>query len=633
MTEQSGQDTGRSAAAPGKERCWEDKTTDLPARTGVYLFKDGDGKILYVGKANNLRARVRSYTRGYGDGRAHVQFLRARIRDLDYIVTDNEKEALILENNLIKKHRPRYNIKLRDDKTYFHLRLTTSENYPRLLLTRRPKKGGGDLLFGPYSSSQAVKQTIRMLQDIFPLRRCQQRFRPRDRACLNFQIGKCLGPCAEKVPEDEYRRIVVEVKRFLQGRKPELVQDLKKRMEEAAREEEYEKAAVLRDRLAAVEKTLQVQKVDSPRPVDRDVIGFCREGDRVAVQLLGYRGGMLLVSRPYNFARVALPDEEVLSSFLSQLYPAHGTPPEEVLVPFLPLDLEVIRESFTQMRAKKCKVRVPQRGEGKKLVGLASRNAREELKRESAAGDDRERALEEMRHKLRLSRLPRWIECVDVSLLGGEAAVGSVVRFIDGEPDRSGYRRYRIKGVSGTDDYAMMREVLTRRFRRAISGETPLPDLLVVDGGKGQLNVALSVMKDLGIEGMDAAGLAKDRPHGGFRQEDRGTKGERVYVPGAKDPVNIKQGVAALLLLQRVRDEAHRFALAYHKKLRGKKSRRSVLEDVPGIGKKKAAAVIKHFGGIKKAAKASEQEIAGVKGIGPADAARIKEYLSKGLHS
>jgi excinuclease ABC subunit C len=311
---------------------WEEKAKDLPPRPGVYIFKDKNEKVLYIGKAKSLRARVRSYTRDAGDGRPHIIFLRKRIHDLDFIVTDNEKEALILENNLIKKHRPRYNIRLRDDKTYFSIRLTLSEKYPRLILARRPKKGGEDAIFGPFSSSGAVKETMRMLQEIFPLRRCSKKFRYRDRACLNFQIGKCVGPCTKNVTEEEYKEIALQVLKFLKGQKPQLIVALKKEMLLASESEEFEKAAAARDRILAIEKTLEKQKVDSAKPMDRDIIGYYREGDRVVVHRLGYRGGVLLLSVSHSFARVNLPDDEVLSSFISQLFPERGRPPEELLL-------------------------------------------------------------------------------------------------------------------------------------------------------------------------------------------------------------------------------------------------------------------------------------------------------------
>lgn len=612
-----------------KKQTWKEKVAALPALPGVYIFKDSSGRVLYVGKAKSLRTRARSYTKEGGDGRYHVRFLQTKIADLDFIVTDTEKEALILENNLIKKYRPRYNIDLRDDKTYYHIRLTLSEPRPRLVLTRRPKKGGVDMLFGPFSSSGAVKETIRTLQEIFPLRRCQSRFRLRERPCLNFQIGKCIGPCAEKVGEEEYKQVVDQVIRFLKGRRPELVSDLKKQMKEASKAQEFELAATLRDRVQAIDKTLEQQKVDSVHPVDRDVIGFYREGDRVVIHRLGYRAGVLLMSDTHGFTKVSLPDDEVLSSFLAQFYPERGEPPEEILAPFMPADHELLKASFSEARGRHCTIRVPVRGEWKKLVELAAKNAQETWKRESERGEDRARAMAQLHKRLRLGRLPGWIECVDISILGGENAVGSMVKFIEGEPDKSGYRRYRIREVEGTNDYGMMQEVLTRRFKRALNEGRPLPDLLVVDGGKGQLNVALAVLSELAIEGLEVIALAKDKEIGEPLSKDLRKKGERVFVPGAKDPVTIKPGTAGLHLLQRVRDEAHRFAISYHKNLRGKKLKRSALEDVPGIGKKKAKALLKHFKGIAKIRNAAPREIASVPGITNNDADRIKSFLGK----
>ncbi len=609
------------------ETAWEDKARDLPARPGVYLFKDRDGKVLYVGKAKSLRARVRAYTREGADGRPHIEFLRMKARDLDYIVTSTEKEALILENNLIKKHKPRYNIDLRDDKTYYHVKLTLSEEYPRLLLTRRPDKNSKDLLFGPFSSAGAVKETIRALQEIFPLRRCQSRFRARERPCLNNQIGKCSGPCAEMVSPGDYARLVDEVARFMKGRRPELIRELESRMMEAAEAEDFERAAVLRDRVAAIGKTLESQHVDETRPVDRDVFGFHREGDRVTIHRLGYRSGALLLSESRGFTRVNLPDEDVLSSFLSQLYAKDEAVPDELLLPFMPAELDMLVSGLAELRGKKAALRRPERGDGRAQLEMAVRNAKEAMKRDTERSEDRERAMEELRARLRLSMTPRWIECVDISVLQGENPVGSVVKFVDGEPDKSGYRRYRIKTVEGVNDYDMMREVLDRRFSRALKEGALLPDLLVVDGGKGQLNVAAAVLGELGVSGVELAGLAKDRETGDPRSDELKKKGERVFVPGAKDPVSMKPGTAGLFILQRIRDEAHRFAVTYHKKLRDRGKKTSVLQEVPGIGPAKARALLKRFGGVKKIAAAGVDEIAAVSGLGRADAERVAEFV------
>ncbi len=615
--------------AEGTRMSWEDEATALPSAPGAYIFKDAEGNVLYVGKAKNLRARCRAYIRENADNRYHIRFLRGRIRKVEYIITDTEAEAVILENNLIKKHKPRYNIRLRDDKTYFHLRLTTDESFPRLMLTRRPRKGGNDLLLGPFSSSGAVKETLRTVQEIFPLRRCKSpALKKRDRPCLNYQIGKCSGPCADKISQEEYQKTVGQVVEFLKGSRGDLVRDLKEQMAEASLNEEFEKAAMLRDRIHAVQKAMEKQKVDSVRPVDRDVIGLYREGDRLVVHRLGFRSGVLLSSRSHNFVRVNIPDAEALSSFLSQLYPEKAKPPPEILVSVMPEDADLLQESFSKELGKKCVIRVPERGETAKLVRMAVKNAEETLKRESEKGKDRDRAVAELQSRLRLSKPPLHIECVDISLTGGTDAVGSVVKFTNGGPDKSGYRRYRIRTVEGINDYDMMREVLTRRFKRAQQEGAELPDLLVVDGGKGQLNVARAVLDDLGIDSVSAAALAKDRETPS-EKDDRKRKGEKVYVPGAKDPVAIKPGTAALFLLQQIRDEAHRFAVSYHKKVRGNTYRRSGLEEVPGIGKKKAAALIKHLGGVAGVKKASLEELKNVPGISARDAENLKESFDQ----
>lgn len=609
---------------------WEDKAAALPSAAGVYLFKDADGQALYVGKAKNLKSRVRAYTREGGDERYHVQFLRPKIADLDYIVTDTEGEAIILENNLIKKHRPRYNLRLRDDKTFYHLRLTRSEEFPRLQLTRRPQKRGPDLLFGPFASSTAVRETIRLVQEIFPLRRCRSpRLQRRERPCLNQQIGKCAGPCAGRISREDYARLVDQVMKFLKGRKPELVEELKSQMRSAALALEFERAADLRDRIAAVERTLERQKVDSVRPLDRDVFGLFREGSRVSVSRLIYREGVLLESAAPSFARVSLPDDEVLSSVISQTYLEREKPPPEILVPFPPLDQDLLEPALSRALGKGVHIWTPERGEPRQLVMMAMKNAEQALRREPGRGEDREGALAELQRRLRLERLPRWIECVDISNIGGEHAVGSIVSFKEGEPDQGGYRRFRIKGVEGANDYEMMREVLDRRFGRALREGKPLPDLLVVDGGKGQLNAARAALRELGIGELELAGLAKDREQGDPRSDQLQKKGERIYLPGVKEPVRLKPGTHGLVLVQRVRDEAHRFAIAYHQKLRGHKIQRSSLEAVPGIGSKKAASLLKHFRGLDRLRAATLEELASAPGISKADAERIRRHFDE----
>jgi excinuclease ABC subunit C len=608
------------------------KVAELPAAAGVYLFKDAEGKVIYVGKAKSLRSRVRNYLSDRGDERAQIQFLRNRLADVEVVVTENEKEALILENNLIKQYQPHYNVKLRDDKTYYHLRLTTSEPFPRLLLARRPVKGQ-DLLFGPYASSTAVKETIAMLQEIFPLRRCSEPiFRHRSRPCLNCQIHKCLGPCCQLISPEDYQKIVDQVALFLKGKDTDLLDQLRREMEAASDAMEFERAARLRDRIRAIEATLQKQKVDFPDPVDRDVFGLAREADRVEVHRLGFRYGVLLISRGFALNRTSLPDAEVLGSFLKQFYAAEEFVPEEVLISLPVEDAEVLAELLSERRGKKTVVAAPERGEKKRLVEMAEENARQALIQAAARAEQSNRALTELQHKLRLTKRPTWIECYDISNLMGEQAVGSLVKFVEGEPDKSGYRRYRIREVEQSDDYAMMKEVLTRRFRRALTEGQALPDLVVLDGGKGQLNIGREVLKELGIEDLAVAALAKEREVGEALSAELKKKGERVYLPGVKDPVWMPALTAGLHLILRIRDEAHRFAITYHRRLRGKAAVRSELDQIPGIGPKKRNLLLKHLGGVERIKQAGVEELAQVPGISRSDAERIRKFFEPGNH-
>ena len=607
----------------------EAKVAELPTGPGVYLLKDAEGKVIYVGKAKSLRPRVRSYLSDRGDERAQIRFLRSRLADVEVVVTDTEKEALILENNLIKQYRPRYNVHLRDDKTYFHLKLTTSEEFPRLLLIRRPTKGK-DLLFGPYPSGTAVKETIALLQEIFPLRRCSEPiFRHRTRPCLNCQIKKCLGPCCQLISAEDYAKIVDQVAMFLKGRRADLVQRLKEEMEQASEAMEFERAALLRDRIRAVEATLEKQKVDIPDPVDRDVFGLARAGDRVEILRLGFRYGALLISKGFALNRVSLADAEALGSFLKQFYTPEEFVPEEVLIPFAVEDQELLAEVLSERRGKRVAVAVPERGEKRRLIELAEENARQALERAAVRAEQAERALLELEHKLRLGKRPGWIECYDISNLMGREAVGSLVKFQEGEPDKSGYRRYKIRGVVEGDDYAMMKEVLSRRFKRALNEGQELPDLVLVDGGKGQLNVAREALKELGIQGLPVAALAKEREIGEALSAELKKKGERVYLPGVKDPVWLPAHTAGLHLIQRIRDEAHRFAISYHRCLRGQRAVRSELDQIPGIGPKKRNLLLRHLGDMGRIKPASLEELAAVPGISRKDAEEIRNFFDQ----
>ncbi len=605
----------------------EEKARHLPASPGVYLLKDKEGEVIYVGKARNLRARVRSYLQDTPDDRFRSQFLKARLADLECVITDTEKEALLLENNLIKKYRPRYNVRLRDDKTYFHLKLTMSEKFPRLILTRRPKPGK-DILFGPFASSRAVKDTIELLQGIFPLRLCTtRRFQYRSRPCLNFQIKKCLGPCAGKVDEDEYQNLVQQVILFLKGRNHELLDRLRDDMACASEALEFERAARIRDRIRSVQATLEPQKVESTFLLDRDVFGFFREADHVQIHILGFRKGVLRLSQGFPLKRARLSDSEVLGSFLKQYYHDREILSDEIILPFSADDAELMAEILTERRGKKIEIMVPIRGKKRELAEMASANAHQSFLADRERKELKARALEELKKRLRLKHVPRWIEAYDISNLGPAAAVASMVKFQHGQPDKSGYRRYRIKSVSGQDDYAMMKEVLTRRFRRALKEGQDLPDLVMLDGGKGQLNIALAVFNDLGIKGPDMIALAKEKEQGEPLSSRLEKKGERVYIPRIKDPVYLKPHTPALHLLVEMRDEAHRFANEYQKRLTRKRLTRSALLDLPGIGKKKSNILLRQFKSMARIKASTPEQIAALPGISKKDADTIYTFL------
>jgi excinuclease ABC subunit C len=588
----------------------------IPASPGVYMMKSKAGEIIYVGKAKDLRARLRTYFRD-GDSRHSIKFLMARVVAVDFIVTNNEKEALLLENTLIKQHRPRYNIRLKDDKTYVSLRLDPREDFPRLTIVRRYRRDGA-LYFGPYSSAAAVRDTLRTIQEIFPIRRCPDHvFRNRTRPCLNCQMGRCTGPCCGLISKEEYHKLVDEVVLFLKGRNDDLVRELKGRMEQASAALEFERAARLRDRLRAIEQTLEKQQAVSAAGFDRDVFGLYSADSEVHITVLFIRDGKLIETGSYTFRRKQMTVAEVFSSFITQFYSADRDVPTDILVPVDVEDAGLLEEVLTERRGRKVTVHCPKRGEKVRLVEMAAKNAEDSATARRAAADLESAGLAALGKKLRLPRVPSRIECVDISNIGGTDAVGSLVTFDDGKPNKSRYRRYRIKSVSGADDYGMMKEVLTRRYTRALA-ENDLPDLLIVDGGKGQLSIAVAVLRELGVEGVTVAALAKPAHEG---------EHDKVFLPGRKNPVRFPASSAALHLLQRIRDEAHRFAVTYHRKLRDRSRLRSVLTDVPGVGEKRKKALLAHFGSLQQVKQASVEELGAVPGIPDSLARRVYLYL------
>lgn len=588
-----------------------EKIKSLPTLPGVYLMK-GRGGILYIGKAKNLRARVRSYFRRSGDARCSIRHLTSKVEDVDSIVTSNEKEALILEDTLLKKHKPRYNIRLKDDKAYVNIAITIKEKFPRLIVTRKTRTDG-TRYFGPNASARGVKDTVKFLRRLFPLCVCTpHEFRNRTRPCLDYQLGLCSAPAAGLIGEEEYRELVEGAIMFLEGRNRELIEMLKRRMSAASSSQRYEEAAKLRDQLRSIEATLEKQMVALHGGKDMDVFGIYGRGNNLAIEALFVRGGRLTGTRDFTFARTGVLLEDVLGSFLNQFYRRPGSfVPDEVILPLRIEEGRAIEEWLSQRKGRKVAVRRPVRGEKARLVVLAEKNAEEAIKRlEVSRGD---LPLEELKKRLRLAAIPRTIEAFDISNMGGEEAVASMVVFRDGRPDKDLYRRYRIKTAGAPDDYAMMHEVLSMRFKK--EGSAP-PNLVLVDGGKGQLNVALRVLEGLGIKGVASAALAKERE----------LKGERVYIPGVKDPVFLKEGSQGDLLLRRVRDEAHRFAIAYHKKLRRKRIG-SVLEDIPGIGRVRRKLLFARFGDLEGIRNAGIEELTDVAGITKEIAQSIKKSL------
>ncbi|MEA1971598.1 MAG: excinuclease ABC subunit UvrC, partial [Thermodesulfobacteriota bacterium] len=599
----------------------KEKIKNAPGHSGVYLMKDVDDRVIYVGKAKNLRARVRSYFGGT-DSRRMVPFLLSRIKDIEFIVTDTEKETLILENNLIKKYRPRYNINLRDDKNFYSIRIDTKEKFPRFQLVRRVQKDGARY-FGPYSSSASVKQVLHYLYRIFPLRTCRDlEFKTRKRPCMEFQIKRCLAPCCGLVTDGKYRKIVAEAVLFIEGRGGRLVRQLRLRMDRAAEELNFEEAARIRDKISAIETTLEKQRVVSTSFKDQDIFGLYREGDRIQVYAIYVRKGAIIGQRRFSLMKTRMESFEALSSLLKQYYNTGPIIPGEIIVPEHMEDTGIIEQWLTEKKGGKVSLILPRRGDKKALLDMALSNAENALRAEEKLETDNERVLEDLTKGLLLKKMPCRIECFDISNIGGKYAVGSLVSFNRGVPEKSRYRRFRIKTKEDADDYGMMREVLERRY----SGGKDIPDLIVVDGGKGQLGVALSVLRGLGLEEVDVIGLAKEsraHPAEGLGAVYR----DRVYLPNRKNPLYLSKRPQALFLLQRVRDEAHRFAVTYHRKVKEKEDFRSVLDNIPGIGKTRKSALLAHFLEMDKIANASREKLEEVPGIGENAAYRIFEYF------
>ncbi len=602
------------------------KLEDLPISPGVYLMKDRDGVVVYVGKAVNLRSRVRSYFQpSTSDTRAFVPFLEEILGDLEVILVHNEKEALILESTLIKRHKPRFNVMLRDDKAFICLRLDKRHPYPRLEVVRRMKQDGARY-FGPYSSATAIRETLRTINRHFQLRTCtDQVLERRTRPCLLYQIKRCPAPCVFDVPQEEYARNVRETELFLGGREPELVEELRGRMFDASEALRFEDAGRIRDQVQAIEKSLERQRTVFSEAIDQDVFGFWREGPTLVIEALFVRSGKLVSAQGFTFAGQEFPTEELLASFVDQYYASGATLPDEVLLPLALENAELTTEVLSERKGRKVRVATPSRGDKRRLVEMATKNAEQSFIEAKKKHRTEEEILARLQSRLELSRLPRRIECFDISNFQGTMVVGSQVAAQDGAADKSRYRHYKIKSFQGQDDFASIYEVISRRLARG-----DLPDLLLIDGGKGQLGAARAALKDAGLLGqVDLASLAEGKVEGETRDGGALKSVDRVFLPGRKDPLVLRTNSAELFVLQRLRDEAHRFAITFHQKLRRARNFRSVLEEIPGVGEKRRKSLLRHFGSLKRIRAATAEEIAGVEGFPAELARRVEEFLRR----
>ena len=585
---------------------------------GVYLMKDGGGQVLYVGKARDLRKRLSSYARPPQTLAAKTAMLLGKVRQIETIITQTEKEALILEASLIKKHRPRYNVLLRDDKSYPLIKVTVREQWPRVMVVRR-RSSDGARYFGPFSSSSAMWDTLRLLNSVFPLRRCKgEEVLARSRPCLNFQMRRCVGPCVGEADPEQYARMVDNVLMILDGKKDELLRELTGRMEAAAVALRFEEAAQYRDWLQAVRKTLEKQMVVATHRLDQDVFALVRRENAVAISVLLVRQGRLEDHQAFFVADPLDDDPEILRQALARFYGSGRAVPLEVVLPLALPDTEVMGDWLADLRGGKVNLVVPQRGDRTRLLQMAAANAEQVFADRKKRAQSWQALAAAIQQALTLRQLPQRIECLDISNIGGERAVGSLVCFEQGEAKKSGYRHYKIRTVTGADDYAMMGEVLRRRLAKGRE-QGDLPDLLLVDGGKGQVNVARTVLAEFDLSAVvDLVGIAKER------QEE----GEKLFLPGRKNAVLLARHSPVLLFLMRVRDEAHRYGVTFHRRWRQKDTLRSSLDQVPGVGAARRKALLSSLGSVKRIAAATFDELAAVPGIGPELGQRIWNFFN-----
>ncbi len=602
----------------------EDLLENAPNSPGVYMFKDSKDDILYIGKAKVLRNRVRSYFRG---NEAHLsqrtRTMMNQVRDIEYFMTDSEVESLLLEANLVKEYRPRYNVRLKDDKSYPYVRIT-NEPYPRVFITRKIIKDGSKY-FGPYTDVSSLRSSMRVMKKVFPIRSCRYHIdreaidQEKFRVCLDYHIKKCEGPCEGLVSKDHYDHMIERVIDFLNGRTDEVVEYLSERMEEAAENFKYEDAARFRDQMQSVKNYASKQRVEIGDFEDRDVLAMASERDDCAVVVLRLRNGKIIGREHFYLTGVEEKAESaILEEFVKQYYMKVDFVPRELLLPVLPENKETLEDWLTSRSARKVYFKQPKIGEKKKLQRLAEKNAQlllgELQVQKKKRADFIPKTVATLQEELQMEAPPRRIEAFDISHIGGTSMVASMVSFVDGQPRKNEYRRFKIRTVEGSDDFAGMREVVQRRYRRVLEEQFPVPDLILIDGGKGQLNAAVEMLNDLDMPPVTIIGLAK--------------RLEEVYIPQQSDPIFIAKSSPGLILLQRIRDEAHRFAVTYHRKLRGKSMVVSGLDEIEGVGKIRKQRLMQRFGSVNKLKQATVQEIAEVKGVSESLAITIKQQLT-----
>lgn len=592
----------------------------MPEKPGVYLFKDRQGTVIYVGKAASLRQRVRAYFGSPQALSAKQERLLEQIDDFEFIVTDSEQEALLLECTLIKKYRPRYNVLLKDDKSYPYLKVTLADEWPGVHITRRLEQDGSRY-FGPFASASSVRQTLHLIKKLFPFRSCTQPITPKTRPCLDYHLHRCLGPCLEAISHEEYREMIKQVVLFLEGRQERVVRQLRRQMDTAARQLNFERAAFLRDQIQAVERIIERQKIAGAVQGDADVIAFVQSQDQAYVQVFFLRSGKV-TGREYFLLEGTQEEDprQIMTSFIEQFYKSAPSVPPLFLLQHPVEEPAVLEEWLSSRRGGKVKLTVPRRGEKRALVEMVAENARQGWQqykvKQLALPGALTLALEELKEKLKLPRTPQRMEAYDISNIQGNWAVGSMVVFEKGMPKRPHYRRFRIKAVTGANDYAMLQEVLRRRFKRTNSsaeGWANLPDLILIDGGKGQLHAAQEVLQEMETDSLPIASIAKER--------------EEIFLPQNAEPLLLPRNSPALYLVQRLRDEAHRFALGYFHRLHRRESVRSALDTVSGIGPRRKKALLRKFGSLPAIKEAPLEELTGIAGISRKLAQQLKEQL------